>query len=83
MSDGNPYDEFVCACEAPNCRKYVSGSDWTIPALWERYHGHFSPYLQRRIEQLRSIPVYQNAHAVQIQPAVNGNGTKVALSELG
>ena len=49
MSDGGPYDEFECACGAPNCRGKITGNDWQRPELWERYAGHFSPYLQRRI----------------------------------
>jgi hypothetical protein len=52
MSDGSPYDEFDCNCNMPNCRKRITGNDWQIPELIERYRGHFSPYLQRRIDQL-------------------------------
>ena len=29
------------------------GNDWAQPELWTRYAGHFSPYLQRRIDQLK------------------------------
>ena len=53
MCDGSVYDEFDCACGAPNCRGRVSGDDWQRPELWERYAGYFSPYLQRRIDLLR------------------------------
>ncbi|NDJ54303.1 MAG: SET domain-containing protein [Chloroflexi bacterium] len=53
MSDGDPYDEFECACGTPNCRQRVTGNDWQRPDLWERYAGYFSPYLQRRIDRLR------------------------------
>lgn len=53
MSDGSDYDEFACECGAPNCRRFIRGSDWRNPALWERYRGYFSPYLQRRIARLR------------------------------
>jgi hypothetical protein len=53
MCDGTAYDEFDCACGAPACRGRVSGEDWRNPTLWERYAGHFSPYLQRRIEALK------------------------------
>ncbi|GIK63613.1 MAG: SET domain-containing protein-lysine N-methyltransferase [Chloroflexota bacterium] len=53
MTDGSVYDEFTCACGSPKCRGYVSGNDWQIPELWERYNGYFSPYLQKRIERLR------------------------------
>lgn len=54
MTDGSPYDEFQCQCGAPLCRGHVTGNDWSIPALWTRYDGHFSPYLQRRIDQRRA-----------------------------
>jgi len=59
MCDGSPYDEFDCACGSSLCRGKVTGDDWRDPVLWERYAGHFSPYLQRRIDALR------RAHASQ------------------
>lgn len=52
MTDGSPYDEFTCQCGEPTCRKQVRGTDWMRPELQARYRGHFSPYLQRRIERL-------------------------------
>jgi hypothetical protein len=55
MSDGGPYDEFDCACGTPSCRRKITGNDWQRPELWERYAGHFSPYLQRRIDRLRHL----------------------------
>lgn len=54
MCDGSPYDEFECACGSALCRGKVTGSDWRDPVLWKRYAGHFSPYLQRRIDALRA-----------------------------
>jgi len=53
MCDGSPYDEFDCACGSSLCRGKVTGDDWRDPILWKRYAGHFSPYLQRRIEVLK------------------------------
>ncbi len=53
MSDGSAYDEFTCECGALNCRGVVRGTDWRNPALWEKYAGYFSPYLQRRIDKLK------------------------------
>ncbi len=53
MTDGSDYDEFECACGAKQCRRHVSGNDWQLPELWLAYGGHFSPYLLRRIEQLK------------------------------
>ncbi len=53
MSDGSPYDEFECHCQAPECRGRITGDDWRRPDLWARYGNHFSPYLLKRIEGLR------------------------------
>ena len=53
MCDGSAYDEFVCACGSTACRGRVTGEDWRNPILWERYAGHFSPYLERRIRALK------------------------------
>ncbi|MCA9937450.1 MAG: SET domain-containing protein-lysine N-methyltransferase [Anaerolineales bacterium] len=53
MSDGSPYDEFVCACGQAGCRGVVRGTDWQRPELQARYAGYFSPYLQRRIAALK------------------------------
>ncbi|MCU1428102.1 MAG: hypothetical protein JWL83_2102 [Actinomycetia bacterium] len=49
MSDTNDYDEFVCACETASCRRLVTGADWKLPALQERYRSYFSAYIERRI----------------------------------
>jgi hypothetical protein len=53
MCDGSAYDEFDCECGSALCRGHVSADDWRNPTLWERYAGHFSPYLQRRIDALK------------------------------
>lgn len=53
MSDGSPYDEFECHCGSADCRGRVTGDDWKLPELWERYEGYFSPYLAQRIAKLR------------------------------
>ena len=55
MSDGEPYDEFDCYCGSSNCRKKITGNDWKLPELWEKYKGYFSPYLERRIMKLHKI----------------------------
>jgi hypothetical protein len=39
-----------CCCGSPLCRGRVTGSDWKDPVLQERYRGHFSPLLNKRIE---------------------------------
>lgn len=49
-SDASPYDEFECGCGSRTCRGHVTGDDWRLPQLQQRYAGHFSPYIQRRID---------------------------------
>lgn len=51
-SDGCDYDEFDCCCGSAQCRKRIGGDDWRRPELQLRYRGHFSPYLQQRIDTL-------------------------------
>jgi uncharacterized protein len=53
MSDSSDYDEFECCCGAPRCRKKITGNDWKLPELQQRYKGYFSPYLAKRIERYR------------------------------
>ncbi len=38
-----------CNCGSGLCRGRVTGTDWNNPVLQERYRGHFSPYLNKRI----------------------------------
>ncbi|HSL59933.1 MAG TPA: SET domain-containing protein-lysine N-methyltransferase [Acidimicrobiales bacterium] len=54
MSDVDDYDEFECACGTARCRRKVTGNDWMIPELQERYRGHFSAYVARRIAALQA-----------------------------
>jgi SET domain-containing protein len=60
MTDGISYDEFECHCGSEQCRGKVTGDDWQRPELWERYAGHFSPYLLKRIEKLRQAEAVQS-----------------------
>lgn len=56
MCDSDPYDEFECCCGTAECRRKVTGNDWMVPELQQRYRGWFSTYLARRIDELRSAP---------------------------
>ncbi|HBX76368.1 MAG TPA: SET domain-containing protein-lysine N-methyltransferase [Acidimicrobiaceae bacterium] len=57
MCDSDAYDEFECECQTPSCRTKVTGNDWMIPELQQRYRGNFSSYLERKIIDLnRSVP---------------------------
>ncbi|HJW50011.1 MAG TPA: SET domain-containing protein-lysine N-methyltransferase [Candidatus Limnocylindria bacterium] len=42
--------EMACRCGSPVCRGRVRGDDWMRAELRERYRGHFSPFLNLRIE---------------------------------
>ena len=37
MGDTADYDEFVCECGTPGCRRLVTGGDWKRPELQARY----------------------------------------------
>ncbi len=43
-----------CRCKTVYCRHVITGRDWRQPKLQKRYYGHFSPFLNRRIETLHS-----------------------------
>jgi len=43
--------EWECGCGAVDCRKRITGQDWKIPEVQKRYNGHFSPFLNRKIER--------------------------------
>ena len=75
MCDGSPYDEFDCACGSSQCRGRVTGNDWRDPTLWKRYAGHFSPYLQRRINALQreQSPRRRKRAAFAVVHGANGN----------
>lgn len=38
-----------CQCQSPFCRQQITGNDWQIPDVQQRYKGHFSPYINQRI----------------------------------
>ena len=41
-----------CRCGSPYCRRIITGDDWRREDVQERYRGHFSPFINRRIERL-------------------------------
>lgn len=43
-----------CTCNSRNCRKILSPNDWQIPELQKRYRGHFSPYIQQKIDKMNA-----------------------------
>jgi uncharacterized protein len=75
MSDCSPYDEFDCQCGAHNCRKNITGNDWQIKELQDRYAGFFAPHVQRRIdEQKAHQPRKFYAYKAMLQSVGIGNG---------
>ena len=44
-----------CNCGSPLCRKQISGRDWRLTELQERYENHFSPFLNERIAKEKSL----------------------------
>lgn len=40
-----------CHCESSLCRHRITGDDWQLREVQERYRGHFPPYLDQRIKQ--------------------------------
>ena len=42
-----------CRCGTPVCRKEITGNDWQLPDVQERYRDHFSPFINERISRLR------------------------------
>ena len=49
-TDSSAFLEFDCACTKKPCRNRVSADDWQRNEVQSVNRGHFSPYLQRRID---------------------------------
>jgi hypothetical protein len=81
-SDGSPYDEFECGCGARTCRNHVTGDDWKLPELQTRYAGHFSPYIQRRIEKegRKGAGARKTVRATEARKPVRTAERRVSLS---
>lgn len=45
--------DLECRCGSPACRRRITGNDWLLPDVQERYAGYFTPYLAARIEAAR------------------------------
>jgi uncharacterized protein len=41
-----------CNCRSRLCRGIITGKDWRLPELQQRYRGHFSPFLDERIARV-------------------------------
>lgn len=45
--------EMDCRCKSMSCRGRITGYDWQLPRLQEKYRGYFSTYLENKINDLR------------------------------
>ncbi len=47
-----------CNCGSSVCRGRVTGNDWKLPVLQQRYRGYFTPHIERLIQALnaKAIP---------------------------
>ena len=45
-----------CRCGAKDCRGTITGDDWRLPQVRDRYRGHFLPYLEARGAVNRPVP---------------------------
>jgi hypothetical protein len=60
--DEDDVKSWDCRCGSPLCRRRITGRDWRLPGLQERYRGHFSPFINHRIEQLEHASHQPAAH---------------------
>jgi len=49
LLDNSNYS-FRCACGSPNCRKIVTGYDWMLEELQNKYYDYFAAYLKEKIK---------------------------------
>jgi hypothetical protein len=38
-----------CHCGSALCRHIITGNDWLLPEVQQRYQGHFAPFINHRI----------------------------------
>jgi len=48
-ADPDFISKWECHCGSPICRHKVTGKDWQLPEIQERYTGHFSPLINKKI----------------------------------
>jgi hypothetical protein len=56
MIDGDPAERMECFCGAPECRKIITGNDWRLRELQQRYAGYFSRDIQERFNTKNASP---------------------------
>ena len=53
-ADENFISGWDCHCGSPLCRQKITGKDWHRKDLQQRYKNHFSPLINKRIQQLNN-----------------------------
>jgi len=48
MTTGD-FDNWECECGWESCRKKITGDDWKVPELQQKYRGCFQPYIKEKI----------------------------------
>lgn len=42
-----------CHCNTVNCRKKILYTDYLLPEIQQRYHNHFSPFIQKKYQKMK------------------------------
>ena len=50
-TDENKISSWECTCGSVHCRHKITGKDWQIVSLQEKYKNHFIPLINKRIEE--------------------------------
>lgn len=54
-TDSSAFLEFPVSCSKSPCRQKVCSDDWQRSDVQSTNRGHFSPYLQRRLDRVRKV----------------------------
>lgn len=76
MTEASPLFNLKCLCRSEVCRGTITGNDWKIPALQERYNGFFSGYIQKKISASNSgqVRIFSRRKLEDIQQQLSRNG---------
>jgi SET domain-containing protein len=58
MCTTGDFGNMNCHCEVQGCRKYITGDDWKISLLQDRYRGYFQPYIEDKINKLLNRNIF-------------------------
>jgi hypothetical protein len=53
LTESSKFFKLNCLCGSKNCRKIITGDDWKLPQLQQKYGNHFLPYILKKIEALK------------------------------